>query len=305
MSGQVINSYATLEQALQDWLARSDITDTTYAPEIIQMAQLRLYQGYIDNKGEYWPGMRVRQMEKALGAGLVSGVTIGGGGGASYAVTDTISFTAAPTGGVTATGTLTVTNGVITAVNVTNPGLGYTSAPTVTITTSTGSGATLTATISSVAELGPNGNYAVPADYLDLKYMYVTDSGGITYPQERKDPAWIYKWYSQRSAAGIPCYVARDNGIFVFGPFPDSQYSLAATYYYQDTLLSSSYTSNFLTVNYPNILLWATLAEAAAFVQDQQSLQWWEQKLNGALRVLQVVNRNESLSGSSLRMVPG
>lgn len=305
MSGQVINSYATLEQALQDWLARSDITDTTYAPEIIQMAQLRLYQGYIDNKGEYWPGMRVRQMEKALGAGLVSGVTIGGGGGASYAVTDTISFTAAPTGGVTATGTLTVTNGVITAVNVTNPGLGYTSAPTVTITTSTGSGATLTATISSVAELGPNGTYAVPADYLDLKYMYVTDSGGITYPQERKDPAWIYKWYSQRSAAGIPCYVARDNGIFVFGPFPDSQYSLAAIYYYQDTLLSSSYTSNFLTVNYPNILLWATLAEAAAFVQDQQSLQWWEQKLNGALRVLQVVNRNESLSGSSLRMVPG
>src|SRR5574337_1979816 len=67
MSGQVINSYSTLEQALQDWLARSDITDTTYAPEIIQMAQLRLYQGYIDNKGEYWPGMRMRQMEKALG----------------------------------------------------------------------------------------------------------------------------------------------------------------------------------------------------------------------------------------------
>src|SRR5574340_921354 len=67
MSGQVINSYSTLEQALQDWLARSDITDTTYAPEIIQMAQLRLYQGYIDNKGEYWPGLRVRQMEKALG----------------------------------------------------------------------------------------------------------------------------------------------------------------------------------------------------------------------------------------------
>ncbi|HKU17814.1 MAG TPA: hypothetical protein VJP80_00925, partial [Candidatus Saccharimonadales bacterium] len=73
----------------------------------------------------------------------------------------------------------------------------------------------------------------------------------------------------------------------------------------QDTLLSSSYTSNFLTTNYPNVLLWATLAEAAAFVQDSQALQWWEQKLTGALRVLQVQNRNESLSGSPIRMVPG
>ena len=53
--------------------------------------------------------------------------------GSGYSSPPTVTFSAAPPGGVTATGTATVANGRITGIVMTNRGTGYTSAPTVTI----------------------------------------------------------------------------------------------------------------------------------------------------------------------------
>jgi hypothetical protein len=61
----------------------------------------------------------------------------------------TITFSPPQTsGGITATGTLTVSNGAITGVTITNPGSGYTALPTVTIT-GQGNGAAASVTINS------------------------------------------------------------------------------------------------------------------------------------------------------------
>ena len=73
-------------------------------------------------------------------------VTAPGGG---YSVA-TVTFSAPPPGGTTATGTAVINGGGgrIVGVTITNPGSGYTTAPTVTIT-GNGAGATATATITS------------------------------------------------------------------------------------------------------------------------------------------------------------
>lgn len=71
-------------------------------------------------------------------------ITAGGSGYSSATVT----FSAAPAGGITATGTATVSGGAVTGITITNPGNGYTSAPTVTIG-GDGSSATATATLAS------------------------------------------------------------------------------------------------------------------------------------------------------------
>ena len=73
-------------------------------------------------------------------------------GGTLYDIANTVAFDAAPAGGVTATGTLVVVGGAITAVAITNPGAGYLVAPTATITTATGSAAVLTAVFAPVVE---------------------------------------------------------------------------------------------------------------------------------------------------------
>jgi hypothetical protein len=84
---------------------------------------------------------------RTVGTGSVANVTIGVAG-TLYANTNTFTVTA-PAGGTNATGTITTNgSGVITALTITNAGAGFTNtAPTVSITTATGSGATLTAAV--------------------------------------------------------------------------------------------------------------------------------------------------------------
>ncbi len=75
----------------------------------------------------------------------VTGVTITNGG-TGYTTAPTVTFSAPPAGGTTATGTATVSSsGFVTGITITNPGSGYTSMPTVTFSASP-SGTTATAT---------------------------------------------------------------------------------------------------------------------------------------------------------------
>lgn len=308
MAGNVITSYATLEQAIQDWLARTDLSDSTYLPEIIRAGEDRLYQGWVDNKGNYWPGLRIKAMETALPGGGIASVVLTSGG-TNYAATDTITFTAAPAGGVTATGTLTVSNGVITGVTLTNPGLLYTVAPTGTITTSTGSGANITYTINSACAISPSGNIAVPVDYLELKYMIVNYGSSQTTRMERKQAEWIYQFYSDRSTDNIPQYIARDGGVFIFAPFPDSTYITTGLYYSRPAYLSGTNTSNWIlgtgNINYGNLLLYACLAEAGPFIKDRDWTDLWNGRFSSTAMQIQFSEKQERLSGSPIRMTPG
>lgn len=69
-----------------------------------------------------------------ISGGAVTGVTITSSP-TGYTAVPTITFTAAPSGGTTATGTAIVTGGVVTGVTITNAGAGYTTAPTLTFST--------------------------------------------------------------------------------------------------------------------------------------------------------------------------
>ncbi|NBA95506.1 phage tail tube protein [Pseudomonas sp. R5(2019)] len=75
----------------------------------------------------------------------VSSVTVSNGG-TGYTGTPTVTFSAPPAGGTTATGTVTVNAGVITGVVITNPGSGYVTAPTATFA-GAGTGAAGTAAL--------------------------------------------------------------------------------------------------------------------------------------------------------------
>ena len=79
------------------------------------------------------------------GNDMVGSVTIINGGSGYSAATTTVTFSAPPAGGITATGTATVSGGIITGISLIKTGQGYTSPPTITIT-STGSGVNATAT---------------------------------------------------------------------------------------------------------------------------------------------------------------
>ncbi len=76
--------------------------------------------------------------------GAVSGAAVTAGG-TGYPAATTVTFTAAPAGGVTATAVPVVNGGIVTQIQMTRWGQGYSTVPTVTITGAGGSGAAASA----------------------------------------------------------------------------------------------------------------------------------------------------------------
>lgn len=172
--GSVLETFSYLSKA-------SDSKDANNAPNF--------YVNVLNRTSKY-----VWALSVASGAlvanptnGQVASVAVGAGGSAYTAAT--VTFSAPPMGGVTATGTVTVTTGAVTAVTVTNPGSGYVTAPTVTIT-GDGTGATATATLGTVTGAvewgtpavvaGVAGTYKKLVDDLALPLTGGLDSTAVT-----------------------------------------------------------------------------------------------------------------------------
>lgn len=118
-----------------------------------------------------------------------------------------------------------------------------------------------------------SGVISVPSDYRALKHAYV--NGSPTTPLEQTTAENILTKYPTRSSTSKPKYIAQDGGNFIFGPYPDSAYTIQGTYYAALTALSTGNETNWFTANAPDLLLFATLAEAAGFeMNDEKEVKW-------------------------------
>lgn len=114
----------------------------------------------------------------------VAVVTILTGGTGYTDATASVTFSAPPSGGTTATGTVQTTGGVVTNITITDPGSGYVTAPTVTITDS-GSG--VNATASSLLSYFPTTGLVAGVAFLDA-YVFVGTPDGRVYSCNVGDP---------------------------------------------------------------------------------------------------------------------
>lgn len=118
-----------------------------------------------------------------------------------------------------------------------------------------------------------SGVAAVPSDYLELKYAYVDGAEAVSL--EPRSPEWIVANYTTRSSDSKPVFIARDGSNFIFGPYPDSTYTIKGTYYAKLTALSASNETNWFTTNAPELLLYGTLLHSAPYVGDDQRAPLW------------------------------
>lgn len=131
-----------------------------------------------------------------------------------------------------------------------------------------------------------SGVLAVPNDYVALKFAYV--NGSPTTPLQPKSASWIYNAYPDRSSLDTPQFIARDQGNFIFGPYPDSTYSILGTYYKRLAAVASS--ANALFTANPDLYLFAALAEAAPFLKNDSRVTLWTAKRDA---ILQDVNSED------------
>lgn len=126
-----------------------------------------------------------------------------------------------------------------------------------------------------------SGVVAVPADYLELRYAYL--DGSPARHLQFTTPDDLINRYPTRSAEGKPLYIARDGDSFIFGPYPDSGYTLKGSYYASFEGLSGSNTTNWLTANAPDLLLSAMMFESVYFVGDDAQMPAWAGRYDLAL----------------------
>lgn len=145
-----------------------------------------------------------------------------------------------------------------------------------------------------------SGVIAVPTDYLDLKSAYLNASP--TTPLERTSVENLYVNYPRAGTSGKPLYIAREGSNFVFGPYPDSNYNIKGIYYYRPAALSGTNTSNFLTTDYPSLLLFGSLVQAKGFLFDDPRIPIWDGLFRQAMAETQLAGRREKMSGSTHSM---
>ena len=145
-----------------------------------------------------------------------------------------------------------------------------------------------------------SGVAAVPSGYVELKHAYL--DGAPTRWLKRSDPKFIYEKYPTRSSDSRPAFIAREGSNFIFGPYPDSGYTIKGIYYAKLEALSDSNTTNWFTTNAPDLLLYASLMSAEPFLKNDQRLLVWGSLYSNIKDDIQREENNEQFSGGGLSM---
>jgi hypothetical protein len=148
-----------------------------------------------------------------------------------------------------------------------------------------------------------SGTIPIPTDYTDLKFAYL--DGTPRQHLTRKSVDWIQSQYPYRSADSRPEFIARDFDAFVFGPYPDADYTVKGVYYRMLPPLALVQTNPLLT-RYPAMFLFGALLKAEIFIRNDPSIDQmkptWEAEFARALDYAQGEDDRENMSGGLARM---
>lgn len=143
-----------------------------------------------------------------------------------------------------------------------------------------------------------SGVIALPSDYLDLKFAYV--DGSPTKLLQRTTATSLYQQYPLRASTSKPRLIAREGSNFIFGPYPDSTYTIKGIYYAKPTVVSSS--ANTLFTENPDLYLFAALLEAEPYMKNDARLQVWQMKYEQIKEQINNYEKQEMASGSGLQV---
>lgn len=143
-----------------------------------------------------------------------------------------------------------------------------------------------------------SGLCAIPSDFMAAKYLYV--DGTPVRNLAPSSASQILARYPTRSSDSKPYYFAVDGSNLIFGPFPDSDYTVKGTYYARQTSIISAVTTFF--TNNPDLYLWASLAELEPFMKNDKRIGIWTAKRDQTLQNINDENKAAEFSGGPLFM---
>ena len=130
----------------------------------------------------------------------------------------------------------------------------------------------------------------LPADWEATRYLQLIDANDNRTFLIQKDISFINEFAPDRtsSAAGTPKYYADyDQDTHMLAPTPNAALTVELAYTYKPPVLSSTTTSNWMSQNAPNVLLYGCVLEALGYLKGPADMiQYYDKMYNQSLKDL-------------------
>jgi len=145
--------------------------------------------------------------------------------------------------------------------------------------------------------------FNLPGGYLQMRNIQI-NSNPIT-PLEYITPEMLDRLYGSDTTGKPKAYTLIGDEIQL-APIPDSDYTVEMAFYEKFTALgdgtSGTVTSNWLTTNAPDVLLYGALLEAEPFIKNDERVNLWINAYNSAITRIQDTDTKDRHSGSAMRI---
>jgi len=155
--------------------------------------------------------------------------------------------------------------------------------------------------VATATSTAGDGTIALPSDMLEVREIHV--QGNPVIKVEYQSPDLFFK-NGQTTLSGMPYYFTMLGSEFQFAPIFDSTMTVQILYYGQPTFISTSTASNLYLANYPDALLYATLAEAEPYLMNDGRIQTWSALYDRAIANIKTSDLGQTYPYTSLSVTP-
>ena len=145
--------------------------------------------------------------------------------------------------------------------------------------------------------------FNLPGGYLQMRNIQLNTNPIM--PLEYITPEMLDRLYGSDTTGKPKAYTLIGDEIQL-APIPDSDYTVEMAFYEKFTALgdgtSGTVTSNWLTTNAPDVLLYGALLEAEPFIKNDERIGLWLNAYNGAIKKIQDADARDRHSGSAMRI---
>ena len=146
---------------------------------------------------------------------------------------------------------------------------------------------------------GGDPTVGLPTDFLEMRDLYI--QGNPRMPVTYLSPS-AFTRDARADESGKPFYYTVLASEFLFAPIPDGNKTLEMLYYYKPEILSDSNPSNVFLANYPDLLLYGSLAQAEPYLMNDARLAVWASLYADTLNLIETSDENSEYSGIPLQM---
>ena len=145
--------------------------------------------------------------------------------------------------------------------------------------------------------------FNLPGGYIQMRNIQLNTNP--TTPLEYITPEMLDRLYGSTTTGKPRAYTLIGDEIQL-APIPDSAYQIEMAFYEKFTALgdgtSGTVTSNWLTKNAPDVLLYGSLMEAEPFIKNDERVPVWLNGYSNAIDKLQKADQRDRHSGSAMRV---